>query len=456
MVTTTVIQPIVTPQDTPFQYSVSQNKCPPYPYPQPPEPPYQCLFQAGIWGQGLSDLAPGILVTCNTSVSLSAITLADADDLAVLVTPGVPQTVIFRATSFGARASCQSVNQLCVGTGGYFGNCSGFPSSFPPVAWNSSGGLVPGGSGAFIQSANCESCNHVGTSDMLTSGAYILSDTVPPPSNPYSLWMQFLWRSSGDGVYGYPPAGNTAVNYYSNQASMLANCSLSFYNVTVDYINGNYTLVDETLSNAGLADGLAGPTRVGNYNSRLVANIEGHAFSDNSTETVMAFLQQDLARLALGSAAVITDLKSSTLSQSTQSTRIVGRYPFWPTVILLALLFLHAVLAVIVFALTALLSRASRVRAPGATKSVSMLELTQLRLTSPLALVAALFPPVRPKASRAELSTKTDVLNIFEEHPREQRVRVGLHPNTEDKGLIFRAWRRETGIGRQGKDEDGG
>jgi hypothetical protein len=261
--------------------------------------------------------------------------------------------------------------------------------------------------------------------------------------------MQMFWRSAGDVPFNFGPQlpGNDAVTYYSNEATMLTNFTLSFYNVTLDYSNGRYTLINQVLSNAGLADGLAGPTRLGHYNSHIIPNIQGHAFNDNSTDTVMAFLQQDLARLALGSAATITNLTGLTLSQSTESNRIAGRYPFWPTVILLALLFLHAVMTLAIFAWIVLFSSADHVHvvASDTDRAVSVLELGQLRLVSPLVLIAALFQPLRPKASRAELSVKTSVLDVFEEHSDEERLRMGLRPAPVDNCLVFEVWREECG-----------
>lgn len=92
------------------------------------------MYGAGTWGDGVKSLTPGMLVTSNSSQSLQAITLANASDLAVLVDPSVSQNTAFRMTTFGARASCQSVNPFCsTAEGTYNGTCAGFPPSFPPV-----------------------------------------------------------------------------------------------------------------------------------------------------------------------------------------------------------------------------------------------------------------------------------------------------------------------------------
>ncbi|CAL1710735.1 unnamed protein product [Somion occarium] len=240
---------------------------------------------------GVRSLTPGMLVASNSSEDLQTITLAEADDLAVLqvVKPNVPQPVAFRATTFGARVSCQSVNHLCVH--GYAPqNCSGFSSTFPPISGFDSGGLNGGESKVFIQSPNCPwdvDCDHI-SADMITSLAAALSSQVPPV-NAYSLWMPFLWEAAGDTEFGHPPEGNDAIDNYSNLATMVTNCTLYFYNVTLDYSNGSYVRVDEELTNVGLSDGLAASARLGHYASHLISNVQGHAFTDNSTDKVMAY-----------------------------------------------------------------------------------------------------------------------------------------------------------------------
>ncbi|CAL1714890.1 unnamed protein product [Somion occarium] len=223
--TTTVLLPTKTPVETPFKFSIGQDTCPPYPDPWY-EAIHPCLMMEGGWGQGVSSLTPGMLVASNSSENVQIITLAEADDLAVLVKPNVQQSVAFRATTFGARASCQSVNALCVhGEELAPQNCTGFPPSFPPVSnVTNSGGLQEGDSKVFIQSSNCPpdvACEHIST-DLITTLAAALNTTVPPV-NAYSLWMQFLWEAGGDQVFGRSPEGNDAVDNYSNLATMLTN-----------------------------------------------------------------------------------------------------------------------------------------------------------------------------------------------------------------------------------------
>ncbi|KAI0273802.1 hypothetical protein BC834DRAFT_966272 [Gloeopeniophorella convolvens] len=453
-VTTTITSSTSTPSTTPRQLGIGQNTCPPY---VPSGLIRVCLMTQGGWA---GDPRPGMLVVSNTSTSLQAITLADHADMAVLVVPGVPNDLQFRSTSFGARTSCELITPLCHLGGDVTEMCTGFPRSiFPVVTYeNDTDSLTSSESKVFLLSSNChqnnQSCTQL-SPDQITNEWVILS----PDSdmlNSYTLWLQLVWASDGAAPFTSP--NNTdIVSVFSNKAAMLANCSLSFYNVTLDYSNGTYALVDEELLDVALSDGLAVPTRLGHYLSHLIANVEGLAFTSASPDEVTAFLTQDLGRLALGSAANITNLRKNTLSLSTVQTASLGRYPFWPVVILLALLYTHALLALIIFLITFLFSRSVRIRVPppggsGATVVASTLELVQLRLTSPVALVAALFPPAVGPAARASLAAQTDVISMFDDRPGVERLRVGIGSEDAGQGCAqFGVWQ-----GHAGKDDGWG
>lgn len=447
------------PIDAPFPYGIAQDLCPPYPSDYTES--RRCSWGGSEYGWGgmnASGFAHGMLVASNTSTSLRTITLADADNLAVLVYPNVPLDVDFQASTFGARTSCESINPLC-GYADANSNCTGFPPTFPPISYQQMPiqGLDSGGSLLQIVSTNCANCTHEIADPEVDS-------IVAPgeaPINPTPIWLQFLWESDSD----YPLyASNDAVFSYSNLATMLANCSLAFYNVTLSFSNGSYALVHEELSNTGLSDGLAGPTRLGHFSPTLISDITGHALGDNSSDSVMAFLSQDFARLALGSASAITNLTADTLSQSRVTQQLVGRYPFWPVVLVIASLYAHAALALAIFLWSVFISRSyavcvrpdragpprdyQRDEEPEDTKrdgaTVSALELAHRRLTDPLAVVADLLPSEQGPAGRpAELSAKLKTLDMFAEGGSTavtDRVCVGLHGRGGD--TTFGIWAR--------------
>lgn len=448
------------PVDTPFQFSVAQNTCSPYPPDAIPNTLLRCMYSQGEWGDGYRSLAPGMLVNANTSGTLQTITLADANDLAILVDPSAPLDVQFTATTFGARTICESINHLCH----YPDNssCDGFPSSFPPVTVQDTNGtaeVIPQGSYvAYIVTTDCANCTYRVAEEQV-AGTY---NPYNKPLNPQPALLQFLWQSDGGTLVN---DANDATTPSGELATMLANCSLAFYNVTVSYSNGTYALLDEELCNTGLSDGFAGPTRLNHFSTTLISDISGHVFSDNTTDSVIAFLSQDFARLALGSAAVITNLKADTLTQSRLVQLIAGRYPFWPVVLFTASLYAHAALALGIFVWTAVGSRAYAVRVRGPVTgeddgtnrtetSVSALELVHLRLTDPLALVADMLP-AHAEERAAPLSTQADALDMFAEGRGTTpgaRVCVGLHGAKPGAAAAFGLWYR--GTGREGTAAD--
>lgn len=459
-VASTSLQNFLSPVDPPSNYSITQTACPPYS--DAISYMYICLFGAGYWAGGTIDsLTPGMLVTSNSSDTLQTITLSDASELAVLVPTSVPQLLAFNMTTFGARASCQSITPLCSNAANSSSSsviCAGFPLSFVPYDYTGASGpsnipSIPSGQSAlFLQTSNCNGCDHISSSDFMDANLDMLNN---PPINSYSIWMEFVWMSDGDVPMTSSKASNAIVAPQGNNvAAMLTNCSLSFYNVSLSYFNGSYSLEDEALSNTGLSDGLAGPTRLGHYASRLVADVEGRAFNDSDSSSVMAFLSQDLARLALGSAAYITNETAPALSQFEINDRILGQYPIVPVFIYIALMYAYTIIALIILLQTLVVSKDVTIQVPfsgpnsvddnNETKEVSALELIQLRLTSPLSSVAAMFPPDKTESRKAKLSTETTLLNMFDEHPGEERLVVGLR--TTDSCLrepkLFGVWRR--------------
>ncbi len=193
-----MISPTSTPLDTPFQYSVAQNSCLPYP-PDWRTATNQCGFQSGGWI--LDGIEQGKLVSSNISTDLRAITLADADEMAVLVSPNISQSLSFTMFTFGARATCQSLNTKCGGNSSFsIIDCTpiGIPG-FPPVLANNPIGGVPNspGSGtAYLLTATCDGCQP----QLPGEDTGVLSGVVgaPPPVNPIRVLTQFVWQQVSD------------------------------------------------------------------------------------------------------------------------------------------------------------------------------------------------------------------------------------------------------------------
>ncbi|TFY75000.1 hypothetical protein EWM64_g9014 [Hericium alpestre] len=440
----------------PFQFSVAQNRCEPF---VPPtrlnEFKYPCLIQPtrGSWGYGIQALTPGMQVMSNSSSTLQTITLADENDLAVFVDPSAPANISFVATSFGARTTCESVNHLCTDPNDMNVTCTGFPPTFPPVnvsAPDTAIGMGPGMSQLAVLSSGCDGCNHLSSSNYST-GQVSYNSTGPFPENNYSLWLTLLWEGQGSVTFdggSDDPNRDVAYTVFATRAYILANCTMQFFNVTLGYENGAYRLLNAELSNSGLSDGLAGPTRAGLYDSRLLDDVQGIAFSGNSTADVMAYLNQDLARLALGSAAYVTDLKGPTLTQSRLGQRILGRYPVAPALVYIIVLWSNAVFPLVVAAV-AMASRTTYVGVPGRGRAVTALELAKVRLTRPAALVAELFWWSKDgEYHRAKASASADVAGMFEEQRTEGRVKIGLHERVDGQ-TVFGVWTRRRNAGEK-------
>ncbi|KAK7689469.1 hypothetical protein QCA50_007261 [Cerrena zonata] len=442
--------PGIFPVTRPFPYSIDQVACSPY--------PAQwwdadiCFMTENGWGDGVSSKVPGMLVRANKSDTLQVITYEQST--AILVTPDLEQDLLFRAKTFGARASCESVNSLC--TSPTASNCTGFPADFPPYNGTSNVdvGLRGGDSKLFIQSSNCawnasDSCPHI-SSDRFAHLAKLSPEREPV--NAYNLWMQFLWKSESGASYGIGAGEESgAVSSFDDFATMLANCTLSFYNVTTEYYNGTWKPLYEELSNTGLSDGLAGPTRLGHFSSHLISNIEGDVFFETEADLLMEKLEIELARLALASAAAITNVTTGTTMQSFVSRGVTGIYPLWPVVIFIALLYIYGAFAFVVF-ITIVISMQTDYlafsRHDASTgnvygKQVTILELTQMRLRGTLPTVATLFPPYRPDVSRAALSVETNELDIFREKFDDARLRAGVHTDEDTGTLSFRIRRKQ-------------
>jgi hypothetical protein len=224
----------------------------------------------------------------------------------------------------------------------------------------------------------------------------------------------------------------------SNVATLLANCTIGFYNVSVAYQDGAYSLENETLTNTNMSFGLAIPSITNVYAMRLLNNVEGIARSSNSSDQVLALLQQELGRLALAASYSVVNIPANTTSQWNTRQLLLGRYPMAPALALVGILYLYSLFALLL-ALDATFTsvRNMHVAARG-RRAVSTLELAQRRLTDPAAVVSALFP-AEDTETRAANSVSTATPDMFQERTgeRSERLRVGfrISANESEFGL---------------------
>jgi hypothetical protein len=177
----------------------------------------------------------------------------------------------------------------------------------------------------------------------------------------------------------------------------------------------------------------------------LAINIKSRAMSANSSQQVMAALNQELSRLALGyvSGAFIFDSASDV---HTTIPTLLGRYPLVPLLVFVLLLFIYGLIGVVIFA-TSFNMRSDEVLVPPELRRLAQsteetdqlipsLELVRLRLTSPLPILAQFFsdPVINLKLAGPEdpdaRSILDNVTKMFDEtgsaRYQERRLKFGL------------------------------
>lgn len=426
----------------PLLYGLGQNTCPPHPSPY--DGVFRCLYAPNLPGQWEGNTTLGVQVITNTSETMQAITLADQGNLAVLVVPTAPRDMQFTASSLGARASCKPFNDVCLSVDGFNCTTAGYPGlPILPFATDLNNAQTPTSAShtVYIMTADCPNCTYSVQNTVSNSQLFT------PPTNPISAWLQFdtdnldlaTWAVHGEKTASGNPVDIPPFNILS-----LINCSLAFYNVNLGYNTGNYTSQSEELMDPAIADGFSGPTRLGLYNDQLSNNYQTRISSSSDNDTLVSFVEQDLARLALGyAAASIVNLQFNTTSQTGVGQKLLGRYPFWPTVIFMTLLYIYAGVALIVILWALLFPRAYTIRAPTSEESVSALELAHLRLTNPMALVAEALPSTELPGQEGVLSLQTQAMDMFDERytGEDSRVGVGVHRSVADTTNVFRLWK---------------
>ncbi|KAG8738151.1 hypothetical protein FRC12_016893 [Ceratobasidium sp. 428] len=191
----------------------------------------------------------------------------------------------------------------------------------------------------------------------------------------------------------------------------------------------------------------------------LTANIKSRATLSNTNEQVMAALNQELSRLALGFVSdsfIFTDASDVQIFRPT----ILGQYPLFPLLSFVTLLFIYGLIALVVFITsfglktdTILVPPSLRDNTSGNNGEVPVLEVAQLRLLSPLPLVAQVFsePPhasAQPNPRHADAkSVAIDEMDLFDER-KYGRLRLGLEDDVlrprygvwERKATHFCSW----------------
>ncbi|KAG8780371.1 hypothetical protein FRC12_023121 [Ceratobasidium sp. 428] len=412
-----------------------------------------CMSHFGGWARNTPWLVDaGESAVSNSSSDRITITLAEADDMAVTVPLSVNKTAKFKATTFGMRAHCNSLNSLC---------------------------------GRDIDIFMRVNCSNLGITAIPTGDEFVLSVALVAPihpwndpaisplpgqsglpvgfmdrcgTNPVKSVLQLRWfvhneeddTSLNDAVNGWP----------ASTLTLLASCSIEIFNVTLQY-DGTTGANNWALDTAGsvpsserFATILISPYSWQMISDRLTINIRARATVARNVQDVMAALNQELARLALGYVSGSFVFVPATDVQILTPT-IVGRYLLAPLLTFTGLLALYGLIALLVFAMSSITTTGSihvpsELRGKPKDKDVPELKLAQLRLLNPLPIVAQQFGEYRsPTPNFASdpdgRSAKTSAMDLFSETElggmEVKRLRLGL-----ERGSVrprYGVWKNE-------------
>jgi hypothetical protein len=159
--------------------------------------------------------------------------------------------------------------------------------------------------------------------------------------------------------------------------------------------------------------------------------------TSGTTEEVMADFSQEIARLTLAAASGIL-APIAPESAGTVNSKLVSAYPFPPLALFLGLLAVYSATATALFLWCAFAdSPTLRVDAPeNKSRTVSLVQLVQMRIANPLSFVASVFDPSTSPAlfltqdpvdpANVPLSLQTDTKMLFNESRTTARLHVGF------------------------------
>lgn len=396
-----------------------------------PPLPNICMTSLDGWAQGQEELVNvGQLVVANASSEMAAITLADENDLAVLVPRTINQLARFKATSFGLRTSCESLNVKCPYIGAQV-NCSSIGITVIPT---DTAKLV---NNLVLVSPFDKWDAPPYTAFSSSSVKYGIAQCCA--TNPVSTLLQLRWSSQVDGS---TTKLNDAIDTIAIPAiSLYASCNLTFYNVTLRY-DGTlgskpWQLVpEETVQSEGrFATVLAAPYSWQLVSERLMINVQGKIMQATSVQQAMATINQEISRLALGFTSGGFKFVPATNVEIITPT-ILGRYPLAPLLTFVILLFVYGLIAIVVFFLSfstpsdvVIVPPQLKLTSKPKDNHIPALTLAQMRLLTPLPLVSQVFSE-RSEENADAKSVETSALDMFSERDGNGvnivRLRLGL------------------------------
>ncbi|KAJ7311490.1 hypothetical protein DFH08DRAFT_1045377 [Mycena albidolilacea] len=370
----------------------------------------------------------GLRIAANdTSAPFSVLTLNNASDLAVVVVPSSADLLLTAdpdsMPSFGVRAQCSSLTPTCSAVSQ--AQCPGYPQ----VALALGGNTTARASASASTHASSTSATHATATSAVPvpQPTTSLVATGPAGANPQSVRVQLQWAPNAM----VRPANPAAIQASSGDILAWAACNLTFYNLTLRHEEGNYGVVgNPVLAESNFATIMQGGllSQVGNL--QLLSNLQATMLAQPDVSSAVAAMNQELGRLTLALfAGTLERSVSPTAAQRTSISPhpvLLGRYPLPPVVVYLLLLYAYALTAAGIYLAAARL-RSALFRAPG-YKQTNAVQLAQLRLADPLALVAALYPSSHLEAS----SEADDARDLFLEDSTTPRLAMGTEGQAQD------------------------
>jgi len=218
---------------------------------------------------------------------------------------------------------------------------------------------------------------------------------------------------------------------------LLANCSFAAYDIVLQASGGQTTLVNQSNASDETTGRLWAGLLYGSITKTLIVNTQGIALTSGSVDEVMADLSQEITRLMLAAAAgILVPIAPDTASFV--NSRLISAYPFPPLALFLGLLFIYSAIVIALFVWCAFAgSPTLKVHVPGkSSRTVSLMQLVQMRITNPLCFVASVFDPLTSPAlhlqrdpidsTNVPLSLQTDTMKSFDESRATVRLHAGF------------------------------
>ncbi|KAJ7137735.1 hypothetical protein C8R44DRAFT_868114 [Mycena epipterygia] len=381
-----------------------------------------CLNSTAGWAANAPWITQaGLLVATNSSTALSVMTISNASDLAIVVPASatINASQSFDAPSFGVRAQCASFTANCTSSAALQAGCPA--SSQVPLALGSNSTASTNRTTQSASNASSSSTVQDGTKMVPTAGT---------TANPQNVVLRLQWSSNGT----IRPANPTAIQTNTGNILAWASCDLMFYNLTIRYQDGNYSTVGApVLATPSFANLMQGALISQLGNLQLASNLQATMLAAQNESSALAAMNQELGRLSLALFAGALQPITTAAEGAAQASARFGRYPLAPVVVYLFLLYAYAFAAGGIYLWAARL-RAPLFRAPE-RKTTSAVQLAQLRLTDPLALVATIYP------SYPDSPAPEDPRDLFLEDETTSRLEIGTNDGVNAQP-VFGVYRR--------------